>query len=700
MKYISFLLLLTIGFSILAKSQDTLAGNYENLTIAKGKHIINSMVIVSDKLQVDSGAIVEFIENGTLICGGTVNMTGSKNDIRFYGKKNSEGVGIIFNNSNEKSIIIDNVTFTNLQMPLYFDFGWKRNYVSITNNIFSKNIGKVSLIQVLNTPFGINDSSYVEFILSNNLIAENNAPVYFEDLKSDQIHYDITKNVFTNNMIYGSKSYNITSNVLYGRLDQSYTKYIPTIEGNSFVNNTLVDISTDTILHLANIGVYGTEKSMIFKNNYWGDNNKYKIYDGVYDQERNYSFPKLILEPFLNTPLNNIYTHIYNITNTNIPTQLLDTVSNISKIRTYTFRSNKQVDYTNGILEYINLKNDTTLQETIKKIKFNATVIDKNNVKIDLLDPIVNIKQSGYFRLSNLYDIDFKSVPEITIGHKNYMIRFYKQKVYLDSISKLKGLEDEADKISPLPKFKKYWEFGLEAGGSIFTGTVSSPSLFSNEVTLNNSILTSFHFSNSLSISFAFSKFTLGNNDFASSNLDQVARGFHFTTDMLTFSPSLNFKISESKFNSKKNIYNSFFGLGIDLIKFNPTGSYKGVIYNLHDLGTGGQYTEKSKTPYSLFTSGIFISYRYDINFSKKNTFGIILSYHRTFSDYLDDVGADTYPNANTLFTKMGVNGPAAVYFSNPTSDLISTGRLRSSPNNPTDSYITFNFLFTRKLYK
>jgi hypothetical protein len=697
MKYLSFLLLLTFGFSFLAKSQDTLAGNYENLTIAKGKHIINTMVIVSNKLQVDSGAIVEFIENGTLICGGAVNMTGSKNDIRFYGKKNAEGVGIIFNNSNEKSIIIDNVTFTNLQMPLYFDFGWKRNFVSITNNIFSKNIGKVSLIQVLNTPFGINDSSYVEFILSNNLIAENNAPVYFEDLKSDQIHYDITNNVFTNNMIYGSKTYNITSNVLYGRLDQSYTKHIPTIEGNSFVNNTLVDISTDTILHLANIGVYGTEKSMIFKNNYWGDNNKYKIYDGVYDQERNYSFPKLILEPFLNTPLNNIYTHIYNITNTNIPTQLLDTVSNISKIRTYTFRSNKQVDYTNGILEYINLKNDTTLQETIKKIKFNATVIDKNNVKIDLLDPIVNIKQSGYFRLSNLFDIDFKTVPEVTIGHKNYMIRFYKQKVYLDSISKLKGLEDEADKISPLPKFKKYWEIGLSTGGSIFTGSVSSPSLFSNEVTLYNSLFTSYHFSNSLSFSLNFAKFTLGNNDFASSNLDQIARGFHFTTDMMSITPMLNFKVSESKLNGNKFIYTGFFGLGADFIKFNPTSSYKGVVYNLQELGTGGQFIDSSKSPYSLSTFGVTVSYRYNINLGKKNTFGIAISYHRVFSNYIDDVGGDTYPNADKLYSK---SGAAAVYFANPTSDYIIPGRLRSSPDNPSDSYILFNLLYTRKLFK
>ena len=236
--YLIFTLLL-LSLSVL-NAQDTLSGNYEDLVIVKGRHIISSMVIVSNSLKVDSGAKVEFIDNGTLVCGGLVEMIGNNRDILFYGKKNNEGVGLIINNSNEKSILINNVVFRNLQMPLYFDFGWKRNLVSITQNSFDKNTGKVSLIQVLNTPFGINDSAYVQFDLSDNVFSDNKAPLYFEDLKSDQIHFNITQNVFINNSIYGSKSYNIANNIIYGRLDQVYKKFIPTIERNSFINNNLV----------------------------------------------------------------------------------------------------------------------------------------------------------------------------------------------------------------------------------------------------------------------------------------------------------------------------------------------------------------------------------------------------------------------------------------------------------------------------
>jgi hypothetical protein len=89
MKKVFILFSLFFIYSSYLFAQDTLSGNYQNLTILKGKHIINSMVIVSNNLKVDSGAKVEFIDNGTLICGGLVEMFGNKFDIEFYGKKNA-----------------------------------------------------------------------------------------------------------------------------------------------------------------------------------------------------------------------------------------------------------------------------------------------------------------------------------------------------------------------------------------------------------------------------------------------------------------------------------------------------------------------------------------------------------------------------------------------------------------------------------
>ena len=692
--------MIVLCFSNKGITQDTLAGNYDNLIIAKGRHVINTMVIVNNNLKVDSGAKIEFIDNGTLVCGGIVEMIGNNYDIELYGKKNSEGVGLTINNNNEKSIYISNVVFRNLQMPIYFDFGWKRNLVSITRNIFTKNVGKVSLIQVLNTPFGINDSTYVQFDLSDNLFSDNKAPLYFEDFKSDQIHINMTQNVFVNNLIYGSKTYNIANNILYGRLDQNYKKFLPTIERNSFINNNLVDILTDTIVHLANLGIYGTEKSIIFKNNYWGDNNKYKIYDGIYDQEKNYALPKIILEPFLNLPLNNIYTHIYKMYNAKNNTEIQDSLSQFNNIKSFIFRSNKEVDYTNLIIKYINLKNDTTLLETENRLKYNIAIVDKTNVKIDLIDTDELTKKGGYLLFQNLIDINYLPVPEVKIGYKSYLTKFYFQKSKIDSIINLKNIAEVSKNLLPKePPFEKHFEMSMGGGGAMFTGTVSSPSIFSNEVTFNTLLMGDYHFTRTFSASLRFSYFTLGNIDYTSSSLDHVARGFHFTTQMLTLTPSVQMKISESSFGEKNNYYRGYLGLGIDLIKFNPTSSYKDVVYNLRELGTGGQYIDVTKSPYSLLTTAIMLSYKFTVSFTKQNSVGILLTYHRAFSNYLDDVGADAYPDPQLLFEKMKENGAAAVYFSNPTSDYITPGRLRSSPSNPRDSYLTFNILFTRKLF-
>ena len=79
---------------------------------------------------------------------------------------------------------------------------------------------------------------------------------------------------------------------------------------------------------------------------------------------------------------------------------------------------------------------------------------------------------------------------------------------------------------------------------------------------------------------------------------------------------------------------------------------------------------------------------------------GIHFSYHKSLSDYLDDVGPDTYPDVAKLLAKSPTNGDAAVYFSNPTSRSVSPGQVRASPTNPSDKYINFGIFYSRRLFK
>jgi hypothetical protein len=233
------------------------------------------VVTVKGRLDIEAGARIELIETGVLVCEGAVNIKGELNNkIEFFGKSNVEGVGMVIKglDSNSNSTIdIKYTTFKNLQLPIFFDFGWKRAGVNISDNYFINNIGKVSIIQVLNPPFNFNiDSSYIDFKVKNNVFTGNNAALYFEDLKSDHINYEISNNTIVGNNVYGFKNYNISTNVLYGRVDQLFSRFNPKIERNSFAFNYLVDNISDTVVHLANFGVYGTDKTIDFKNNYLG----------------------------------------------------------------------------------------------------------------------------------------------------------------------------------------------------------------------------------------------------------------------------------------------------------------------------------------------------------------------------------------------------------------------------------------------
>ena len=161
MKYKSaIIILIFVCAATHSFGQDTLAGNYPFLSIKSGNHVIKSVVTVKGKLDIEAGAKIELIEPGIIVCEGALNMKGDLNNkIEFFGKLNIEGVGMVIKglDSNSNSTIdIRYTTFKNLQLPLFFDFGWKRAGVNISDNYFINNIGKVSVIQVLNPPFYFN----------------------------------------------------------------------------------------------------------------------------------------------------------------------------------------------------------------------------------------------------------------------------------------------------------------------------------------------------------------------------------------------------------------------------------------------------------------------------------------------------------------------------------------------------------------
>jgi hypothetical protein len=168
---------------------------------------------------------------------------------------------------------------------------------------------------------------------------------------------------------------------------------------------------------------------------------------------------------------------------------------------------------------------------------------------------------------------------------------------------------------------------------------------------------------------------------------------------MLSISPSINYDFVDNRLYSKAKKIKPSIGLGLDIISFNPTGIYNGTKYNLQPLGTGGQYSDSTKKPYSKLTLGYFLNFKVKYQINRFNSVGLHMSYHVSMSKYLDDVGPDAYPSISSLLKSNIANKDAAIYFSNPTSRNV-VGQYRNSPDGANDSYLNFGIYYSRKLFK
>ena len=712
-KKISFLILCSFFSYFSFSQQDTITGNHNSLLIKNGSHVIKSVVTVSKSLIIEAGAKIELIEPGVIVCEGTVDITGVGNNIELKGKKNAEGIGLIIKSVDPGKVFISNVVFTNLQMPIFFDFGWERNSVNITDNRFVKNIGKVSVIQVLNPPFNFNsDTLFSTLTISNNLFADNTGAIYFEDLKSDHLKIEFINNTVVNNTIYGFKNYNISTNVLYGRVDQFFTKYNAKIERNSFVGNYLMDNLSDTIVHEANLGLYGTEKVFNVKGNYWGSVTNDKITKGFYDQNINYTSPKADFEPWINEPSDIVPTHIFSVKNVETNVEFPDTLKILEPLKGFVLASNSPLDLSKSVINYTYFLDDTSLKKVDTTVNFDIQAVSPTVNKLNVTKQVNVNKKLGYYTISNLLDVNKNYVSDMKVGYIKYLLDLRKRKI-LDEIIKNRKA---ADTVKIIPKeldsiknqFQKIetpqksrFEFGLYGGGSIFTGTISNSNIFNNEMNMLFGFNINYTLYSNISASLYISSSKLSNSDINGSSNEQIARGMSFSTSILSISPSVNYDFIDNRLYTKARRIRPSVGFGFDMVSFNPTGLYGGEEVNLQPLGTGGQFIDSTKAPYSLMALGYFVNFKIKYQLSRFNSFGILFSIHNSFSDYLDDVGPDEYPDLSKLLSKTDPKfADAAVHLSNPTRRPISQGQLRNNPTKPKDSYITFGFFYARRLFK
>lgn len=719
------LFFLWIGFPLAALAQqDTLRGNFSGLHLVEKTYYIAEVITVTDSLIVDAGANIIFGNSVSVVCLGKLQMKGNA-DKRIVTKSDAgvSGQGFVIINNADSEVSIRYTRFENLLLPLNFEYGWSRPSVVLEQNEFIKNAGSTAVLQVLNP--GLTGDAIVGktvFVVKKNLFAENLAPVYFEDLVSDRMQVILEANVFANNRITEYGKYTFSSNFLFGRMDKTASQYKAIITANSFVGNVLWDNNADTVLHAANIGMYGSLDSLLVPGNYWGALSEREIRKGIYDYTVNYTSPKLVVNNFLTEPSDTVPSHVYKIEK--LPPrethrasyrmrdgkwkQVVDSIGSVINdnyalwegLQALQVTPNRPLLIDKQQVRLVYLKDSLKISDTVFIRTRMETTYDKEGLIFDFdyrTDSIFRAKR-GYLAITDLRGTDGGYIPEIRVGYAAFL-RFYQtEKLAYELRSKKRDSLEGQNKIIQPPvvrtfSFKKRYELGFMGAYALYYGTLSNKKLFSNDFNSFAGIQFRYSLKNHISLSLSLMKMTLTGSDMRSGDTVKMARGFSFTTPVTNISLQVEYDFFDNRVYSSRNKIRPSIGFGVDYIKFAPKGEYLGKLYDLQSLGTGGQHLPGAENaPYALSSLGapITLQLRYLLN--KKMIYSLFASYHLAFTDYLDDVGPDPYPDPVALAAANPALADPAVFFANPTKKLVGKNQLRSGVASGADSFFTFGF--------
>lgn len=175
---------------------------------------------------------------------------------------------------------------------------------------------------------------------------------------------------------------------------------------------------------------------------------------------------------------------------------------------------------------------------------------------------------------------------------------------------------------------------------------------------------------------------------------EMVNRNLNFRSDIFEFGAGVEFHYMPFQMGNKRYRGTAYFLAELALFRMNPKTMHNGEWVYLQPLGTEGQGSSlNAKGHYSLFQMSIPIGLGIKLALGKRVSIGVEYGIRKTFTDYLDDVRADSFVDPAELAL---VNGPLAATLSNKSIDGSRFGKRGTSATK--DWYAFFGLTLTFKL--
>jgi hypothetical protein len=241
-----------------------------NLTLDSGDYVVkgNNIVRSTVTLSIHSGTALHFSENAVIQVKGGLRIKGNAGDFVTITSLDDTkpGMGFTILQESNSKVDIQYADFNKLKKPIKFERYWLRQAVDIKNSMFHHmNHGVYFEIQEIDKIL-IRNSLIVN--ITGNTFSNNTGSLMISDAAWEQLHINITNNVFSRNEFIGRELNGIFTTPLFinynekeGQLKQ------PAIKDNSISYNYVGLIGYDTVeflpVYLTAVG--SADKSLTVK---------------------------------------------------------------------------------------------------------------------------------------------------------------------------------------------------------------------------------------------------------------------------------------------------------------------------------------------------------------------------------------------------------------------------------------------------
>jgi hypothetical protein len=236
-------------------------------------------------------------------------------------------------------------------------------------------------------------------------------------------------------------------------------------------------------------------------------------------------------------------------------------------------------------------------------------------------------------------------------------------------------------------------EVGVMLGGSYYIGDLNRFGHFKGTQPAG-SLFYRYNIHSRLSFRANFSYGNVIGDDAWAKDAVLTNRNLNFKSDIFEFGAGVEFHYMPFQIGNKRYRGTAYFLAQLAFFRMNPKTNYNGEWVELRPLGTEGQGTDlSSKDHYNLFQFSIPLGLGVKLSLGKRASIGLEYGIRKTFTDYLDDVGADTYVDPVQL---AATNGPLAASLSNKSLDGSRYGKRGTAATK--DWYAFFGLTFTFRL--